>query len=163
MKRFSRFSFAVFLVAILALAAQGVWASPVFQGTVPVIPVTGGGECDPDKPVDMGTAKFTPLVDTCSISVTLVNGPEQQFVSASEGLAFVGDTFTVALDPATEKVQVCYAYPPQLADKEAKIYKLNEDVNPSVWEEVTDPKPVIENGTYCVVSTAGTFSLIGKQ
>jgi hypothetical protein len=163
MKRISRFSFAIFLVALLAFVAQGVWASPVFQGTVPVIPVTGGGACDPENPVDMGTATFTPLTDTCTITVDLIKGPAEQFVAAPDGLAFVGDTFTVGLNPETDQVQVCYAYPPQFADKEASIYKLNEEVTPSVWEEVVSPKPVIENGTFCVVSTAGTFALIGKQ
>ena len=163
MKRFSRFSIAVFLVGIFALIGQGVWASPVFQGTVPVIPVTGGGPCDPDNPVDMGTARFTPLTDTCTIDVQLVNDPAGEFVPAPDDLTFVGDTFTVVLNPDTDKVQVCYAYPPQFADKDAKIYKLNEDVNPNVWEEITSPEPVIENGTFCVVSTPGTFALIGKK
>ena len=93
----------------------------------------------------------------------LVNDPAGEFVPAPDDLTFVGDTFTVALNPDTDKVQVCYAYPPQLADKDANIYKLNEDVNPNVWEEITSPEPVIENGTFCVVSTPGTFALIGKK
>jgi len=163
MKRISRLSFAVFCVALLAFLAQGVWASPVFQGTVPVIPVTGGGACNPENPVEMGTAKFIPLTDTCTITVERISGPAEQFVSAPDGLAFVGDTFTVGLSPVTDQVQVCYAYPPQFADKEASIYKLNEEVNPTVWEEVVSPQPVVEDGSFCVVSTAGTFALIGKQ
>jgi hypothetical protein len=162
MKHVSRLSVAISLVVLLAVIGTGVWAAPKFQGTTPLVPATGGGGCDPAKPVDMGTAVFTPASTTCVITVELVADPASQFAGAPEGSAFVGDTFTVALTPDTDTVQICYAYPPDFADKEAKIYKFNDTANPAAWEEVTDPAPVISDGTYCVTSTSGVFSLIGK-
>jgi hypothetical protein len=162
MQRFSRFSIALALVGILAVVATGVWAAPIFQGTVPSIPVTGGGSCDSAEPVDMGTAIFTPLGSVCDIVVTKVTDPASTFIAAPEGTDFVGDTFIVEADPSTVMVQVCYAYPPEFAEKNAQVYKFNDQANPFIWEAVTEPEPVIENGTYCITTTVGTFSLIGN-
>ncbi len=159
MNRSTRLTVAALLVGLLVLTAAGVWAAPKFQGTVPPPPDTGGGTCAGGT-VDMGTALFTPQGTECTISVDRVGSPDSEFAPAPAGLAFVGDTFKVTIAPEGETVNVCYAYPPEFAAKEAKLYKLNEEANPPVWVEV--PGAVIANGTICVSSTSGVFSLIGN-
>jgi hypothetical protein len=161
MKRISRLSTALFLAGLLAVIATGVWAASLFQGTVPTIPVTGGGSCESAEGVDMGTATFTPLGTVCVINVTRVADPAGQLAPAPEGTAFVGDTFVVTADPDDVLIKICYAYPPDFAEKGAMLYKFNDQVNPFVWEPV-EAEAVIENGTYCVDTTVGTYSLIGN-
>ena len=158
MNRKNRFLIAVTLAIVLVLTAAGAWAAPKFQGTVPPPPDTGTGT-GPGT-VDMVTALFTIQCTGCSIVVELVNDPATTYVPAPVGLTFVGDTFKVTATPADTLVQVCYAYPPEFADKAAKIYRLNVDATPNVWVEV--PGVVIGNGTICVTSAAGVFSLIGN-
>jgi hypothetical protein len=159
MNRKNRFVIAMALSIVLVLTAAGAWAAPKFQGTVPGIPVTGGGNCS-DGTMDMGTALFTPQSTKCSIKVELIKEPARTHVSAPEGKIFTGDTFEVTSDPKDVIVQACYAYPPEFADKNAKIYKLNEDAMPNVWVEI--PNAVIGKGTICVTSVVGHFSLIGN-
>ena len=160
MKRSIRLTIAFLLTALLVLTAIGVWAAPKFQGTVPGIPVTGGGSCS-DGTIDMGTALFTPQTTECIITVELVEDPAALYSPAPEGKAFTGSTFKVTADPKDTIVQVCYAYPPEFANKNAKIYRLNEDAAPTVWVEVSGA--VIGNGTICVTSAVGIFSLIGDS
>lgn len=161
MKRNNRFIFVAILTIALMLIAGGTWAAPRFQGTVPPIPVTGETTCSEGAVIDMGTAIFTPKAAKCSITVELVTDPAIAYVPAPEGKAFIGDTFKVTADPKDTIVQVCYAYPPEFANKDAKIYRLNEDATPNVWVEI--PGAAINNGTICVTSAAGVFSLIGNQ
>jgi hypothetical protein len=158
MNRKNRFMIAAALSLVLVLIAAGAWAAPKFQGTVPPPPDTGNGT-GPGI-VDMGTAIFTPQCTGCTIVVELVNDPATTYVPAPDGKAFTGDTFKVTANPEDSIVQVCYAYPPEFADKDAKIYKLNEDVTPNAWVEI--PGAVINNGTICVTSAVGVFSLIGN-
>ena len=158
MKRITRFSIAVLLVGILALTASGVWASQKFKGTVPPVPHIGGGGC-PDT-VDMGTALFTPLTGECTMSVEWIGEDTGEYADPPEGLVCVSDTFEVTIDPPTTLVKVCYAYPPELAEKDAKIYKLNEEANPQLWVEV--PGAEIKDGVICVTTTPGYFALIGN-
>ncbi len=158
MNRRFRLSIALSLTGVLVLAAVTVWAAPKFQGTVPIVPVTGEETCP--GTVDMGTALITPLGDVCTFLVERGEQPDVDYAPAPEGLAFVGDTFKVTIDPEDVLVEVCYAYPPEFADKEAKIYKLNEEASPPVWVEV--PGATINNGVICVNSSAGVFSLIGQ-
>jgi len=165
MKRITRFSIAVLLVGILALTATGVWASQKFKGTVPAVPQGGSGQC-PDT-VDMGTALFTPQHDNCTISVErMARDANQAFAGGPsysplpESLVYVGDAFKVTIDPPTTLVKICYAYPPELAEKDAKIYKLNEEANPALWVEAQNAE--IKDGVICVTTTPGYFALIGK-
>lgn len=167
MKNFSRLTIAAVLVGILVVIATGVWAAPVFQGTVPNPPSSGSssggsssggsGGCT-NSVVDMGTAKFTP--DCPDIEVVKVDDPSA-LAAAPEGKAFFGDTFELTIT-GTGSVEVCFAYPTDFSNKEAKINKLDTSVNPAVWVEVEGA--VTENGTICVdVTESGTFSLIGNQ
>ncbi|MEW6401067.1 MAG: hypothetical protein AB1649_04665 [Chloroflexota bacterium] len=158
MNRTVRFAIAVAVVGILVAIAGGVWASPRLQGTVPPIPITGGEGCP--GTVDMGTALFTPQADECSITVDLISTGAADYVAPPQELASLSDAFKVTIDPATVLVSVCYAYPPEIAEKEARIYKLNEEANPQVWVEV--PGAEVSDGVICVTTTAGTFALIGK-
>jgi len=158
MNRQTRFVIAVALSLVLVLIAAGVWAAPKFQGTVPpvpIIPVTG----DCLEEVNMGTAIFTVASTGCITMVELIADPPETYISAPDGKEFTGDTFKVTVDPKETIIQVCYAYPPEFADKQANIYRLNEDAAPNIWVEV--PGMDIGDGTICVTSAAGIFSLIG--
>ncbi|MCJ7435614.1 MAG: hypothetical protein MUO77_19195 [Anaerolineales bacterium] len=175
MNRKFRFAIAALLVVILALTAAGVWAAPVFRGTVPEPPDEGhggggGGGVPPpppaggggeNAPIDMGTALFTPQCTNGTIDVEAVDNPEE-LGPAPTRKAFVGDTFKVTMDPSTCLVMICYAYPPEFADKGAGIYKLTT-VPPPVWDEA--PGAVISTtdpATICVTTSPGTFALIGN-
>lgn len=174
MKRVTRFSIAVTLVGILALTASGVWASQKFKGTVPHPPHDDDGDCS--ETIDMGTALFTALRDKnkdkdkdkdkkkddddCTMSVEWIGNDTGEYALPPEGLACLSDTFEVTIDPPTVLVRVCYAYPPELAEKNARIYRLNEEANPQVWVEV--PGANIGDGVICVTSAAGYFALIGN-
>jgi len=159
MNRITRFSMAVLLVVILALTASGVWASQKFAGTVPTVPPSGGGT-DPGGVVDMGTALFTPVDSNSTISVDRISPDCTTAAPAPDGVVCLADAFLLTVEPATAVVKVCYAYPPEYAEKEAKIYKLNEEANPHVWVEV--PGAEIGDGTICVTTTGGYIGLIGK-
>ena len=160
----SRFVIAAALALVLVLVAAGTWAAPKFQGTVPAVPETGGSvpaEGAPTcvaGPVDMRTAIFTPNETVC-ISVLNVADPATDYVAAPEGKTFVGDVFKVTAPSTDTIVKVCYAYPTDLASKEAKIYKLNEESTPFAWIEV--PGAVVADGTICVSSAVGPTSNIG--
>ncbi len=163
MSRKNRLIIAVVLSIVVLFAAAGVWAAPKFQGTVPpvpqqvpLIPVTG--ECL--LTVNMNTAIFTVVPDDCIYLVELINDPAATYTSAPEGLGFVGDTFKATTYPEDALVEACYAYPPELAEKEASIHRLNVEAKPNVWVEI--PGAVTGEGTICVTSAAGVFSLIGK-
>jgi hypothetical protein len=161
MQRTTRLSVAVFLVVILALIATGVWASPKFQGTVPAVPAIGGGKCsDTTRTVDMGTALFTPLEAVCNIEVVKIDKPAEVYAPAPAGLAFDGDTFKVTVDPATVLVEEVFAYPPDFAAKNVKIYKLNEAANPPVWVEV--PGAVVASGKISVKGVSGIYTVLGN-
>lgn len=158
MNKKSRILIAVALSIVLILIATGGWAAPKFQGTVPPVPqepVTG----DCLETANMGTAIFTVQPPDCIKVVELVKTPAATYVSAPEGLVFVGDTFKVTANPEDSIIQVCYAYPTEFVDKDAKVYRLNEDATPNVWVDI--PGANISNGTICVTSAAGIFSLIG--
>lgn len=151
---------AVALTLVVILAAGSVWAAPRFQGTVPPPPDAGETTCSAGVAVDMSTAIFTPKSTNCAINVEIIKDPAGIYVSAPNGKAFTGDTFKVIADPKDTLVQICYAYPPEFADKDAKIFKLNEDATPNMWVEI--PGAIINNGTICVTSAAGIFTLIGN-
>ena len=160
MNRKYRFVIAVALTIVLVLTGAAAWAAPKFQGTVPPVPqIPVTGDCL--ETVNMGTAIFTVQPPDCIKVLELVIDPDINSAPAPDGLTFVGDTFKVTADPEDSIVQVCYAYPPEFADKDAKIHRLNEDAAPNVWVEI--PGANIGDGTICVNSAAGIFSLIGKR
>ncbi len=160
MKRSMRLTIALLLTAVFIVAAVGVWAAPKYQGTVPPPPTKVVSDCSKGA-IDMGTALFTPQAATCKVTVELVDDPAGEYVGEPEGKEFTGDTFKVTADPADTIFQVCYAYPTEFAKKEAKIHRLNQNATPAVWVEVSGA--VIGNGTICVTSAPGVFSLIGKH
>ena len=168
MNRKIRFSVAALLAIVLVLVAANAWASPKFASTVPpppdegenIIPITGAGvDCTGRKAIDMGTAEFSDEV--CSLEVVRINDPEKQYPLAPDPLVFVGDTFEASTAVDGTPIQICYAYPPEFADKDAKLYKLNDKVKPPVWEEVQGA--VIANGQLCATNTQGVFTLFGAQ
>jgi hypothetical protein len=108
----------------------------------------------------MGTAIFMLQGTGSIVLVELIEDPAVVYVPAPQGMAFIGDTFKVTADSKDTIIQVCYAYPPEFESKSAKIYRLNDEVTPNEWVEV--PGAVVANGTICVGSTEGVFSLIGN-
>lgn len=168
MKNISRLTVAAVLVGLLIVVATGVWAAPVFKGTVPNPPASGNGGTTVETggttevtPVDMGTAVFTPDCTGCTIEVTLVEDAAA-LAAALEGKAFLGDTFELKIN-GTGSAKVSFALPPEFADKDAKIYKLDTSVTPAVWVEV--PGAVVNaDGTISVdVTEGGVYTLMGNQ
>lgn len=155
MNRITRISIAVALVTILALTATGVWASREYRGTVPTPPESGTAKSG--ETVDMGTALFTPG-EGATITVERVQPGD--LPEPPEGKVLVGDIFKITAEPADALINVCYAYPPELAEKEAKIFRLNEEADPDVWVEV--PGSEVKDGVICVSTTAGYVSLMGN-
>lgn len=158
MKRSLRLTIAFLLTTVFVVAAIGVWAAPKYQGTVPPPPTKAVGKCSGGA-IDMGTALFTPQSAICTVTVELVEDPAGSYVAAPGGKTFTGSTFKVTADPADTIIQVCYAYPTEFARKEAKIHRLNQDATPALWVEVSGN--AVREGTICVTSAPGVFSLIG--
>lgn len=159
MTRTTRFLVAAVLVAILALTASGVWASQKFQGSVPPVP-SSGKSSTAGGVVDMKTALFTPQDKDATISVDKIDVNSELVSVPLEGLAHLSDIFFITANPPTAVVRVCYSYPTALADKQAKIYRLNEESDPKAWVEL--PGAEVSNGTICVSTTAGYISLMGQ-
>lgn len=155
MNRKNRFMLVAVLSIVFVLIAGGVWAAPQLPRTVqpPLENCTDTSTCV------MGTAVFTTSAG-CTLTASLVTEPGTTFVPAPTGLAFLGDTFKVTTALTTCTVKACYAYTPPAAGNQTGIYKLNEEVTPNIWVEI--PGAVISNGTICVNSGAGVFSLIGS-
>jgi len=158
MSRITRLSITLLITGLLVLTGVGVWAAPKFKGTVPPVPITGAGACP--MTIDMGTALFS-CTTGISLSVVRVADPAVEAATAPDGLTFLGDTYEATITPENEMIEVCYAYPPEFAAKQAKIYKLNSEASPPVWVEISGA--TIDNGVICVTSSAGVFSLIGTQ
>ncbi len=110
--------------------------------------------------IDMGTALFS-CTTGISLSVVRAADPAVEAAPAPDGLIFLGDTHEATITPENEMIEVCYAYPPEFAAKQAKIYKLNVEASPPVWVEISGAS--VDNGVICVTSSAGVLSLIGTQ
>ena len=126
MNRTFRFVMAGLLALLVIAGAASVWASPSRQGTVPVPPPEGSG-CER---VDMIKVVFTiyPPDDKeydC-LATNITTPTPEEYGPAPENFVFYSDIFKfeVTLDgeAVTEiPTQVCYAYPPEFEEKEAKI------------------------------------------
>jgi hypothetical protein len=161
MNRQFRFALVALLTLVIALSAAGAWAAPRFQGTVPPPPQTGtSGPGTTPQAIDMGTAIFVPECTDCTVLVEAVAQPAA-LAAAPAGKAFLGDAFKVSITgPAGGTVKISFALPPELAGKDAKIYKLNTDANPPFWTEV--PGGVIVDGVISVSGGPGVYALIGN-
>lgn len=146
------------IVITLVVVSTSVWAAPVFRGTVPEPPATG--ESTDSEVVDMGTALFEPDCNGCTIEVALVDDPSE-LAPAPEGKAFYGDAFDLQIT-GEGSVKITFAYPPEFAGKNAKIFRLDTSVTPPVWVEV--PSIVNPDGTISAnVSESGVYVLVGDQ
>ena len=176
MNRKNRFVIAVVLALVVMAVAANVWASPMRRGTVPVPPVdTTKVSC---KQVDMIKVIFTifPLDDKLyQCDATNITKPEpDEYGPAPENTAFYSDIykFVVSLDGVEVKdiqTEVCYPYPPEYEEKEAKIYRW--DVDLKEWQIVPGDGANVPDGglasgdpkLMCVKSLkTGIFSLIGN-
>ncbi|NOT05040.1 MAG: hypothetical protein HOP27_10630 [Anaerolineales bacterium] len=174
MNRLSRFVIAGVLALVLIAGAASVWAGPRRQGTVPLLPILGGGPANDQgcTTIDMITAIFISSVPEdgakyiCTVNKITTPTPEE-YGPAPEGSVFYGDVFKVVVVKDGAEVleiptSVCYAYPPEFEQKEAKIYIWNLD-NSNEWEEIPDANISGDPKLICVTSpTTGIFSLIGN-
>ena len=142
---------------------------------VPLLPAVGGG-------TPIGNNQSCPSIDMISaIFKSNIPGDGAQYVctaakittSASEygptpeGSVFYGDVFKVVVTKDNSNIlgiptDVCYAYPPEFEQKNAKIYIWNVN-NSNIWEEILNADISGPPKSICVTSpTTGIFSLIGK-
>ena len=176
MNRIFRFVIAGVLALVLIVGAASVWAGSNQQGTVPLLPIVGGGPAASAAQgcttIDMITALFNSSVPNdgskyvCTATKITTPTPEE-YGPAPEGTVFYGDIFKVVVTKDEVEVleiptNVCYAYPPEFEEKEANVYVWNID-NSNEWEEISDPNISGEPKLICVTSpTTGIFALIGN-
>ena len=173
MNKIFRFVIAGVLALVIVAGAASAWAGAKRQGTVPLLPIVGGGPGGAQgcATIDMITALFTSKVPSdgsnyvCTANKITTPTPEE-YGPAPEGTAFYGDIFKVVVtkdgvDVLEIPTDVCYAYPPEFEQKEAKIYIWNADTKE--WTEVPDAEVSGDPKLICVTSpTTGIFSLIGN-
>ncbi|HQX02043.1 MAG TPA: hypothetical protein PLQ94_08030 [Anaerolineales bacterium] len=176
MNRMFRFVIAGVLALVLIVGAASVWAGSNQQGTVPLLPIVGGGPAASAAQgcttIDMITALFNSSVPNdgskyvCTATKITTPTPEE-YGPAPEGTVFYGDIFKVVVTKDEAEVleiptNVCYAYPPEFEEKEANVYVWNID-NSNEWEEIPDPNISGDPKLICVTSpTTGIFALIGN-
>jgi hypothetical protein len=173
MNRTYRFILAGLLAVLVMAGAVRAWASPVRQGTVPLPPsiAVEGGDGTSCATVNMITAIFTIFptdekLYTCA-ATNVTTPTADEYGPAPKDTVFYGDIFKFAVTSDGVEVidistQVCYAYPPEFEQKEARVYRWNADAKE--WALVEDgglvsgdPKQI------CATSPkTGIFSLIGK-
>jgi hypothetical protein len=180
MNRTFRFVMAGILALLVVAGAASVWASPLKQGTVPIPPTTGGdgGGNVSCKKVDMIKVVFTifPLDDKIYVcdATNITTPTPDQYGPAPKDTVFYGDIFKFVVTQNGAEVkdmqtEVCYAYPPEFEQKEAKIYTW--DMDAKEWKIITGDGASVPDGglasgdpkQICVKSPkTGIFSLIGK-
>ena len=173
MNKTLRFVIVGLLTLFAARWAVNAWASPKRQGTVPIPPSFAliGGENTFCSKVNMTNIIFTLLPSdeksyVCA-ATNVTNPNSKEYGPAPQNTAFLGDVFkfivtldNIEVDEIT--IEICYAYPPEFEEKEAKIHRWDPDLRE--WGMVLDggivsgdPKQI------CATSTqTGIFSLIGK-
>jgi len=184
MKSMSRLTIAAVLVGLLVVIATGVWAAPTFQGTVPNPPTSGQGTGGSGGVnVDLGTVVITSDCTDCTVTAEVADPKKLELPGISactvmdtwcyatqddgkdpvtEGREVFGDAFELKIE-GTATVKVSFAFPPEFADKNAKIYKLDTTVTPPVWVEVVGAV-VNADGTISVdVTEGGIYALIGDK
>jgi hypothetical protein len=109
----------------------------------------------------MGTAVIDPnCTGTCSIVVNLVDDPSE-LAPAPEGKVFLGNAFELTIT-GTASLNIVFALPPEFANKNAKIFRLDSSVNPPIWVEV--PSIVNADGTVSAnITEGGVYALLGDQ
>ena len=127
MTRKTRFIIAAIVTLILAVTATTVWAgSSNKQGSLGHKVHHLTGQCNGS--VNMGDATFTMTVDekvVCTFDVTRTKVPNAQMGQPPYGYVFRSDGFVVSGGPAdgiNGVLEVCFAYSPQDAEKNSRIY-----------------------------------------
>ena len=127
MSRTFRFAIAGVLALSLILLATQVWAGPRKQGTVPLPPNSGQGiKCNTNKGGSSwwnGTVTAE-VVGSCTFNVTAIDSVTavEKYGPAPEGKAYYAHVLNVAINGAATFMQVCFAYPPELEAKNARIH-----------------------------------------
>ena len=146
MKFTSKLMIALALTLILSLVSLTVWAAPSPQGTIPLIPVTGG------------TISINYLCGCkADAVVTRFSEPEMEVGPAPAGFDFLSDTFK--LENVCD-IEICYPYPEDYKDQKGQIYMW--DAGKEEWG-LTDSTIYGEPKQICTVvkkSTGNIYSLI---
>jgi hypothetical protein len=160
MKTSSKVIIAITVTLLLSFASVAVWASPSRQGTVPIIPVTGG------------TFNVNMLCNCTEDGlVTRIADPEKDISLAPAGFAYISDALKVELKGECD-FEVCYPYPKEYEDQKAQIFKW-DGVN-SKWNIVEstiygDPKQICtvdkksSGDIYALISSAEITSLLSPS
>jgi hypothetical protein len=127
MTRKTRLIIAAIVTLILAVTATTVWAgSNRKDGSLGAKIHHLTGQCNAG--VNMGDATFNIIVDEkviCTFDVTRTKVPNAQMGQPPFGMEFRSDGFIVSGGPAegvNGVLEVCFAYSPQDAEKNAKIF-----------------------------------------
>jgi hypothetical protein len=163
MNRKTRLIFAAIVTLILAITATTVWAgSSQKEGSLGKKIHDAHGTCN-GSGVNMGDATFVITVNDkiiCTFEVVRVKNPNQVMGGAPEGKRFLSDGFTVYGPDKIGMLEVCFAYPPQVREKNAQIFALfgNEQT----------VLPTVISGTPAQLCAAtpnlsGTFAMIGDD
>ncbi len=151
MKISSKLLIALTITMILSFVSISVWAAPLHQGTVPIIPVTGG------------TFTAETLCDCQEKGlVTRITDPENEVSPAPAGFAYLSDALEIELEESCD-IEICYPYPKEYEDKKGQIF---------IWDSVIEKWGLAESTIYgepkqiCTVdktSTGNIFALISSD
>ena len=164
MNRKTRLMLAAIVTLILAVAATTVWAGSnnKKEGSLGHKVHDARGTCN-GSGVNMGDATFVITVNDkiiCTFEVVRVKNPNQVMGGAPMGKRFLSDGFTVYGPDKVGMLEVCFAYPPQVREKNAQIFALfgNEQ---TVLPTVTSGTPA----QLCAATPnlSGTFAMIGDD
>ncbi len=149
MKNKSKIIIAISLTLLLSIVSLNVWAAPQRQGTVPIIPVTGG------------TFTVNLLCDcTQNGEVTRINDPETEVAPAPTGFEFLSDTFKMK---NFCDVEICYPYPDDYKSKKGQIYIWDEDAKEWSLTEATIYEETKQICTVVRESLSQVYSLISSD
>jgi len=126
MKFTSKLMIALTLTLVLGLVGINVWAAPGRQGTVPLIPVTGG------------TIQVNYLCDctTEEAKITRFEDPKTEVGPAPTGFDFLSDTFDIE---NICEIEICYPYPEDYEDQKGQIY---------IWNTVSEDWEITDSYIY---------------
>jgi hypothetical protein len=164
MNRKTRLMLAAIVTLILAITATTVWAGSnnKKEGSLGQKIHDAHGTCN-GSAVNMGDATFVITVAEkviCSFEVIRTKNPNEAMGGAPEGKKFLSDGFIVQGPDKVGMLQICFAYPPQVREKNAQIFALFGSEKTTL--------PAVISGTPAQLCAAtpnlsGTFAMIGDD
>ena len=173
MSRTFRFVIAGVLALSLILLATQAWAGSRKQGTVPLPPLSGQEiKCNINKGDSTwwnGTVTAE-VVGPCTFNVIAYDSvaAAEHYGLPPEGKAYYAHALNVVINGTATFVQVCFAYPPEVEAKNAKVNFLKD----GKWVErqgaivVGPPRQICYSSDSLdgkFMLTGGDFALIGDK